>query len=260
MITQAEIDNEISKLKWLIEILARRGYILKSELLGLLPACRATHMTIEGLEDIMYSVIDETVEYRNDVISTDSYKSCTELQDELKKQGHRDLFDYLRLQNNATIQMVEQAVRAHMQSARQNELTLLQIILGVIIAKQLLEIYRDFMAMEGIFAELDLRREFGIEKISQEEMQEYERIAEAEKGVTKENAKALLAEGAQEKGLRVEKPEHQMEKQSEKTTQQEKNEEQGKDKEEELDEFLIPVRDTEKERENQRGHNYGISR
>ena len=254
MITQAEIDNEISKLKWLIEILARRGYILKSELLGLLPACRATHMTIEGLEDIMFSVIDETVEYRDDVISTDSYKSCTELQDELKKHGHRDLFEYLRLQNNATIQMVEQAVRVQMQSAHQSELTLLQIILGVIIAKQLLEVYRDFMAMEGIFAELDLRREFGIEKISQEEMQEYERIAEAEKGVAQENAKALLAEGAQEKGLRVEEPQHQLEKESEKDMEQEKG------KEEELDEFLIPVRDTEKERENQRSHNYGIGR
>ena len=255
MITQTEIDNEISKLKRLIEILARRGYILKSELLKMLPACRATHMTIEGLEDIMYSVIDEDVEYRNDVISTDSYRACADLQEQLNKYGYKNLFELLSLKNDASIQLVEEAVRSHMLWADGNRLTLLQIILGVIIAKEMLELYRDFIAMEGIFQELELRREFGIEELSKKELSEYAKEAEQKDGVPRERAEELLHQGAQEKGLKVEN-----DAQREHTPQKEQTEEQElqREKEEELDEFLIPVREKEQEKEN--GRQYGIGR
>ena len=264
MITQAEIDSEIAKLKELICILARRGYILKSELLGLLPACRATHMTIDGLEDIMYSLIDEDVEYKDDVISTDTYRACADVQDKINKYGYKNLFDLLNLQNNASIQLVEETVRSHMLWADQNRRTLLEIILGIIVAKELLEAYCNFIEMEGIFRELDLRREFGIEKISQEEISEYAAELEREKGVPRERAQELLHQGAQEKGLRVENDTRALQKENEKSldtqNEQEKEEDREQEKAQELDEFLIPIRDIDKERANEKNRGYTIGR
>ena len=258
MITQAEIDAEIDKLKKLILILARRGYILKSELLKLLPACRATHMSIEGLEELMYSLIDDTVEYKDDVISTDSYKACADLQEQLNKRGYRDLYEYLQLQNNATIELVEQTVRAHMLFEDKGELTLLQLILGVIIAKQLLDVYRDFAEMGVAFEELELRREFGIDKISRQEIQEYAKGLEEEKGVSRERAEELLTQGAQEKGIDITHGGEKREKEVSGEKAEEHTENAGK--EQELDEFLIPVRDIENERTKsgrEQGHGRG---
>lgn len=256
MITQAEIDIEIDKLKKLIGILARRGYILKSELLKLLPACRATHMNIGSLEELMYSVIDETVEYRDDVINTDSYRACADLQEQFSKRGYRNLYEYLQLQNDATIELVEQTVRAHMLFEDKGELRLLQIILGVIIAKQLLDVYRDFVEMDRAFEELELRREFGIDKISRQEIQEYAQSLEEEKGIPRERAEELLTQGAHEKGIDIIHSGQEREKKVSNEKAQKHTEETGK--QQEFDEFLISVRDIENERtKSEKGQGHG---
>ena len=69
--TQNEMDREIDQIKQMISILARRKFILKSELRRILSGCRANSLTLADIESLMNSIIDDSVTHIDDTVASD---------------------------------------------------------------------------------------------------------------------------------------------------------------------------------------------
>lgn len=108
--TQHETERELDGIRRMIEVLARRGYILKSELRRMLSSLRASTLTLSDMEALMTSVTDGSVEYIDDCGTADSFRSRADLQTEQGEIGCEDPFDGLRISRESSEKEEEEAL------------------------------------------------------------------------------------------------------------------------------------------------------
>lgn len=165
--TQNEMDREIDQIKQMISILARRKFILKSELRRILSGCRANSLTLADIESLMNSIIDDSVTYIDDTVASDSFHSCVILQEEIKKVGCKDLFQLLSVREEATLLEITEAYNRMQNDDTDNDL---YDWIGLLIeTDDFLDTYRCLCLAQDVMYELSLRKQFGLFSISEDE-------------------------------------------------------------------------------------------
>lgn len=164
---QNEMDREIDQIKQMISILARRKYILKSELRRILSGCRANLLTLADIESLMNSIIDDSVTYIDDTVASDSFHSCVILQEEIKKAGCKDLFQLLSVSEEATLLEITEAYNRMQNDDTDNDL---YGRIGLLIeTDDFLDTYRCLSLAQDVMYELSLRNQFGLLSITEDE-------------------------------------------------------------------------------------------
>lgn len=165
---QSEMDCETERIARMISILARRKYIYKSELQRILTACRECKMSLLDIERLMYTIIDESVLYIDDCTSSNPFHICATLQDELNKCRYSDLYQYLSISQEATMEEISLAYQRKLCVA--NETDLYRKIGLCIEMDGFIDAYGELLLARDILEELSLRRQFGFTSISTEEI------------------------------------------------------------------------------------------
>lgn len=165
--TRNEMNREIDQIKQIISILARRKFILKSELRKILSGCRANSLTLVDIESLMNAIIDDSVSYIDDTIASDSFHSCVILQEDLKKAGCEDLFQLLSVSEEATLLEITEAYN-RMQNDNTDSDLYGQI--GLLLeTDDFLDTYRCLCLAQDVMYELSLRKQFGLLSITEDE-------------------------------------------------------------------------------------------
>lgn len=165
--TQNEMDREIDQIKQMISILARRKFILKSELRKILSGCRANSLALVDIESLMNAIIDDSVSYIDDTVVSDSFHSCVVLQEEIKKVGCKDLFQLLLVSEEATLLEITEAYN-RMKNA-DTDIDLYGQIGLLIETDDFLDTYRCLCLAQDVMYELSLRKQFGLLSITEKE-------------------------------------------------------------------------------------------
>lgn len=165
--TQNEMDREIDQIKQMISILARRKFILKSELRRILSGCRANSLTLADIESLMNSIIDDSVTYIDDTVASDSFHSCVILQEEIKKAGCKDLFQLLSVSEESTLLEITEAYNRMKNDDPDSDL---YGQIGLLIeTDDFLDTYRCLCLAQDVMYELSLRKQFGLLSITEDE-------------------------------------------------------------------------------------------
>jgi len=165
--TQNEMDREIDQIKQMISILARRKFILKSELRKILSGCRSNSLTLVDIESLMNAIIDDSVSYIDDTVVSDSFHSCVILQEDLKKAGCEDLFHLLSVRKEATLLEITEAYNRMQNDDTDNDL---YGRIGLLIdTDDFLDTYRCLCLAQDVMYELSLRKQFGLFSITKDE-------------------------------------------------------------------------------------------
>lgn len=165
--TQNEMDREIDQIKQMISILARRKFILKSELRKILSGCRANSLALVDIESFMNSIIDDSVSYIDDTVVSDSFHSCVILQEDLKKAGCEDLFQLLSVSKEATLLEITEAYIRMQNDDTDNDLyDRIGLLIGT---DDFLDTYRCLCLVQDVMYELSLRKQFGLFSITEDE-------------------------------------------------------------------------------------------
>lgn len=165
--TQNEMDREIDQIKQMISILARRKFILKSELRKILSGCCANSLALVDIESLMNSIIDDSVIYIDDTIVSDSFHSCVILQEEIKKVGCKDLFQLLSISEEATLLEITEAYNRMKNDDIDSDL---YGRIGLLIeTDDFLDTYRCLCLAQDEIYELSLRKQFGLLSITEDE-------------------------------------------------------------------------------------------
>lgn len=166
--TQNEMNREIDQIKQMISILARRKFILKSELRKILSGCRANSLVLVDLESLMNSMIDDSVTYIDDTVVFDSFHSCVVLHEEVKNVGYKDLFRFLSVREEASLLEITEAYNRIQNDYTDNDDLYGRI--GLLIeTDDLLDIYRCLCLAQDVMYELSLRNRFGLLSITEDE-------------------------------------------------------------------------------------------
>ena len=234
---QREMDREIDQVKQMIRILARRGYIYKSELKRLLCGCRANALFLSGIEALMYSVIDNSISYIDDTSVSDPFHDCILIQEQIEKAGYTDLFQYLSVSEDSTL--VEIASAYQRKQAQDSEDDLYGQLGLLIKMDKFLESYRDLLPAKEILHELSLRRQFGLTSVTEEELENFINGLVINFSMDRHLAKSVVEKCLQEYDIVLSPKKERMVTES---------------KDVELDEFLIPIKNnTEQMNKNNRG-------
>ena len=164
---QNEMNREIGQIKQLISILARRKFILKSELRKILSGCRENSFTITDIESLMRAIIDVSVSYIDDTAASDSFHSCVILQEEIKKVGCKDLFQLLSVSEEATLLEITEAYHRMQNDDTDNDLY--GQIASLIETDDFWDTYRCLCLAQDVLYELSLRKQFGLLSITEDE-------------------------------------------------------------------------------------------
>lgn len=167
MMTQNEMDREIDQIKQMIGILARRKFILKSELRKILSGCRANSLALADIESLMNAMIDEDVSYIDDTVVSDPFHACVVLQETIKKSGREDLFQFFSVSKEATLLEITEAYNRTQNSDADSDLYgQLGLLLEV---DDFLDVYRCLLLGQDVTYELSLRKQFGLLSITEDE-------------------------------------------------------------------------------------------
>lgn len=230
---QNEMDREIEQIRQTIIGLARRKYIYKSELRNILSGCRVNTVSLEDLERLMYSVIDETVSYLDDTSVSDPFPFCIRVYEDIKEAGFTDLFRFLSVRTESTLLEITEAYRRMNSAETKGDL---YGKIGLLIAAEgCLDIYRHLYSARDVLDTLSLRSKSGLLYLSEDERQKMIGNLVAGADMEPDMAREIIDSYLQECGIVVlAQKEHRAAIAAEET----------------VDEFLVPVRQISADRKN----------
>lgn len=233
---QNEMDREIDQIKQMISILARRKFILKSELRKILSGCRSNSLTLVDIESLMNSIIDDSVSYIDDAVISDPFHSCIVIQEKIKKAGYNDLFQLLSVSEEATLLEITEAYNRMQNDDTDNDL---YGRIGLLIdTDDFLDTYRCLCLAQDVMYELSLRKQFGLLSITEDERNQMINNLVVRFDVTPSTATYFIDNCIQENNIVV---------LDQKEVAIDQNKEEG------LDEFLIPLLNEGEQNKKDRG-------
>lgn len=157
---------ERASIEKLLRSLARKGYILRSELEHIRTGCRHNAFSLEQLRQILEQCLAEDVRYIDDEQPDGSVRHCVQLQETLEKWEFPDLFTYLKLAPDARMEQIKLALKEKRNEECDEKIQLLQ-------QEQDLEVYAQVLQTRQILEQMQLRRDFGIPGLRQSEYDQY---------------------------------------------------------------------------------------
>lgn len=238
--TQNETDRETDQIKRVLSLLARRSYICKSELRRILSSCRANSFTLEDIESLMYSVIDDRVSYIDDSDVTDPFRFCVAVQEEIRSAGYADLFQLLSVREGSTLLEITEAYNRMQSDGPHGQLCR---HVGILIENEaLLDIYKDLCCAQNVLLELSLRKQFGLFSITKDEKRRM--VSDLVKiNITSGVATKIIDGFMHENGIYI---------------SEEMNRTVAETQNEAVDEFLIPIRNNSEQNKKGRMLTNGI--
>ena len=234
--TPNEADRETEQLKQLIRVLARRGYICKSELCKILSGCRANTFLLGDIEALMYSIIDESVTYIDDTAVSDPFRLNILIQEELKKAGYRDLFQFLSISEKSDVREIRKAYDDMKSDDVDSDL---YGRVGEVIKNDVsLDIYRYLYLAGSVLEEISLRKQFGLLYMTEDEVRQIINTLVADLEIPFDIATDIVNNYMIENDIVISKA---------------KNMEIAETNGEELDEFLIPIQSISEQNKKGRG-------
>lgn len=199
--SQYEMDREIEIVRDSIIQLSKRKYIRKSELINLLRGCRNNELSLEDIERIMLDVIDDDVEYIDDTSTSNPFHTCTTLQDELINLGYEDIFDYLKVDNEITL---EEITLEYQRQLTVKEMDRCYGLIGLILNdNDTFDLYRNIILLKLVINELADKRRKGIMDISKDERAQLVNMSIVTAFLEEKKAELLVDKAISEYGLTV---------------------------------------------------------
>lgn len=157
--------KEIESIKALITLLARKGYILKSELESILTGCRCNAFVLNDLEKLMQECIGEDIDYIDDC-GASLVHIALEIQEKIKLMGYEDLFTYLELDPDASDEEILIALKKKKNWECDDNVRFL-------IDHNGRQTYEAILRSKEIMEQLQLRQHFHVSRIRNSEYRSY---------------------------------------------------------------------------------------
>ena len=159
-------SSEKESVKILLQLLARRGYVRKSELEHILRGCRHNRFVLEDLIQWIEEWFPQKNLYVEDEGTMEVIEDCLEIQQGLKEKNIEDLYDYLEIERDAADEEILLALNKKKQDEFHKKMRHL--------AKEDGRYYYELiLRTQGIIEELQLRQRFNLSQISFVEYNQY---------------------------------------------------------------------------------------
>lgn len=154
-------NNEIESIKALIMLLAKRGYILKSELECILRGCRHNSFVLDDVEKLMHTCIDD-VNYVDDIGTTHIVRTGLELQNKINLLGFEDVYEYLEIESDVSDEEIIDALKKKKERDCDEDVKYL-------IENNGRQTYEAILRSKEVIEEMQLRQSFNVLNLRQSE-------------------------------------------------------------------------------------------
>ena len=189
-------NKEIESVKALISILAKKGYILKSELECILRGCRNNSFILGDLEKLMYACA-ENVDYIDDGVDG-IVRMGLEIYKKIILLGYEDLYQYLEIESDASDEEILTTLKKRKERYCEADIECL-------IENNGRQTYEAILRSKDILEEMQLRRSFNVLSLKNSEYCRYLNEIVLAAFVDKATAKSLLDVFVSDMGFVVER-------------------------------------------------------